>query len=225
MGAFDASFATDEDVAEVARGDYPLLVEEWSTKADGDDGNFDAGQPWNLLSNATDFAVRGVEVGHVCVLGRGHAQRLDVLGVAAVAAGSVTLRRIGQPAGEGQPPGPIAGATGRTYRFPTCGPALRTATLEIKRQLRVKDDAWLEAATDLRRAVVLYVLADMYDAQWRDMTNSSWRTKAKEKRDELAALLGNLNQTYGIGMPGRRPEAGILSLGDALSWRVPRIGD
>lgn len=234
MAAFDGLLATDEDVAWVAGGDYALVVPRWSTKAMGTDGNFSALARWELGSASTPFDQRGIVPGHICVLGKESSVKAEeVLGVAAVVSNAVTLKRVGQAPGEGDPPGPTAGAVNQPYRFPTCEPMLRVASREVRRSLRIKDDAWMEAASDLTQAVVLYVLAELYDAQWRDMGNSSWRSKAKEKRGQLEDIILNLNRTYGIEAPGRRAVYGTLTGNDpapnvtplGVYFRPPRVGD
>jgi hypothetical protein len=225
---FAGLLCTDEDVAEVAQGDYAGLVAKSSTKAGGDDGTFSAGARWTLTSPTEPFDERGVGPGHVCALskkGTGGALIVnDLLGVAAASAAGCTLKRLGQPAGRGRPPGPAAGVTGVTFSFPTVEPLIRLASAELRRQLRVKDDSWLEAVTDVRQAIIYWVLAQLYLQQYRDSSvNSAWRTKSKEYQALYDATRLSLERTYGIAVSGRRPATGRLA--DDPSWRVPSLGD
>ena len=63
-----ASYATDEDVAVRAPGDYSVLCPAWQTLSAGGDGVFAGGSPWVLSSASAGFSGQGAAAGHVVLL-------------------------------------------------------------------------------------------------------------------------------------------------------------
>ena len=61
-------YATDENIAIRASGDFTMLCPDWQKLAYGTDGAFAAGAPWVLTSASVDFAVAGVTTQHVVLL-------------------------------------------------------------------------------------------------------------------------------------------------------------
>src|SRR4051794_18663923 len=107
-------YCTDEDIALRALADYPVICPDSQKLAHGTDGAFAAAAPWTLTSQGVDFAGYGVHAGNVVHLTQPRSvyrNEGELFAVAAVAAGAVTLRRLGKPSGIGQPPAPAAGLT------------------------------------------------------------------------------------------------------------------
>src|SRR3954453_18345631 len=105
-------YATAENTATRASGDFAPLCPDWQKLASGPDGVFAAGSPWVLTSASVDFEAAGVGPQHVVLLrkptttfkGSG-----EFLAVDGASGHSITLRRLGTRPSQGQPPAPEAG--------------------------------------------------------------------------------------------------------------------
>ena len=62
------TYATDENIAVCASGDFAMLCPDWQKLAYGVDGAFASTSPWVLTSASVDFAAAGVTSGHVVLL-------------------------------------------------------------------------------------------------------------------------------------------------------------
>lgn len=114
--ALDVVYANDEEVCMIARADFASIAPKSSAYASGTDGVIAPGDRWTLTSDAVDFQAQGVEPNMVIQLsGAALKGSGELLAVESVAPGAVTLRRIGEPAGVGQPPAPAAGLTGVVF--------------------------------------------------------------------------------------------------------------
>src|SRR5262249_21315913 len=90
-------YATDEDIAVRAAGDFVLLCPQWQQMASGSDGYFSSSSPWILNSTGVNFAANGVQPNQVVQLtapktsfpGSGALFAID-----SVAGSSITLRRL-----------------------------------------------------------------------------------------------------------------------------------
>jgi hypothetical protein len=171
-------FATDEDIAVRAGGDYVTLTPAWQCMAQGNDGVFAANVPWVLTSASVNFANNGVKPNQVVSLTagtpigsfRGGGQ---LLAVDSVATNTITLRRLHKDLNVGQPPAPAAGLTAVTFTINTLDPQTEEASFDIKRRFGVdetiayRSSTWVFDLRDLRMAVVLTVLRDRYVAETR----------------------------------------------------------
>jgi hypothetical protein len=102
----DAWYVTDEDIAALADGDFQVVAPRDVAAAYGTDGVIAAGS-WSLVSNTVDFEAQGVAANMIIQLLDGSAGIKGsgiLMAVESVAGHSVTMRRIGQAVGWGQPP-------------------------------------------------------------------------------------------------------------------------
>lgn len=204
-------YATDENLAVRATGDFAVLCPDWQKQAYGADGVFSSGIPWVLTSATVDFQASGVAPGMIARLtgprtsfpGSG-----DMLAVDSVAGSNLTLRRIGQAPGVGAAPG-AAGVTGVTFAVLTMGPQIEEASYSLNRQWNI--DAGLPGRTpsdlydlrDLRQATVLTVLLRRYVAETRSKDGDfSLKIGAiKEALDEAQGRLSIRWGTSGVDPP------------------------
>lgn len=197
-------YATDEDIALRASADFTLLCPRDQKVASGSDGVFSPGSPWALTSATADFQALGATAGQVVqvqVSGTAPAPSPDCLVVAGVAPGSVTLRRKGQPAGVGMPPGPAAGAGGVKFKIVTLAPQIALVSADIDRRFGIANGASpgrsasaLADPGELRDAVVLTVLYRQYLDASREVAGAvdSFAAKARAVKADLDDLLARL---------------------------------
>jgi hypothetical protein len=197
MTPLDSLYATDEDIAVYAPSDFALLCPRDQTLARGGDGSFSPSDRWTLQSASVDFVARGLKPGHVVqLLGPPSTYPVpgDALVVTAVAAGSVTLRRKGQAAGIGQPPGPEAGASGVEFLVSTFAPQIEAACYDLDQRFGIdsrlpgRSRADLADPRELREATVLTVLHRRYVDLSRD-AEGPLSVKAALLRSELDRVL------------------------------------
>ena len=197
------AYASDEDLAIRAAADFVQLCPADQCVARGVDGAFSAQSPWTLSSATVDFDAFGVAPGMLAVvtLPRGASGSFDEqLVVGSVAPGAITLRRKGQAAGVGQPPG-LGGATGRKFAVLSMLPQLIRASYDLNRRFGVDDlvlgrrKADLYDAAELVHATALTVLAWQYPAQAgdaRDGKDDGFRGKGRLAGKELDDLLARV---------------------------------
>src|SRR5262245_5648288 len=124
-------YATDEDIAVRAGGDFILLAPPWQQMAAGTDGVFASGAPWVLTSASVDFQANGVQPNQVVLLS---APRTSfpgggrLLAIDSVASGAITLRRLHKELNVGQPPAPAAGLTSVAFSVTTLDPQIEEAS-------------------------------------------------------------------------------------------------
>jgi hypothetical protein len=199
MPTFDDLAATDEAVLIECAGDYPTLVPSHQRIAAGADGAITAGA-FVLTSASVDFAARGVSAGSVVVIRPGDPKHQDIGIVESVAAGSVTLRRVGLAAGEGQPFA-STNATALAFMSPTCHPQLRAAT----RRLQARYPTLAITSAGFAEAAVLMVLIDLYGALFRSGSSpfggggdkDNFAAKYRQYREELTELFARMDATNG----------------------------
>jgi hypothetical protein len=196
-------YATDEDIALRASADFSLLCPRDQKVAAGTDGAFFTSDPWTLTSATADFHALGVAAGQVVQLespGSGQPGG-EGLAVVSTAPGSVTLRRKGQPAGVGMPPGPAAGLGGVRFKVATLGPQVALAAADINRRFGIANGLYpgrnaseLADPGELRDAVVLTVLYRQYLDASREVAGpaDSFAAKAQAAKAELDDLLARL---------------------------------
>jgi hypothetical protein len=200
-------YATDENIAIRAGGDFSSLCPAWQKLAGGADGVFAAGFPWVLSSPSVNFEAAGVRAQHVVLLRkpatafRGSGELLAVDGAAGNA---ITLRRLGTPLNSGQPPAPAAGLEGVDFLIATFDPQIEEASFDLNRRLAIAPEiagrtpADLHDLRDLRQACVLAVLGQRYAAENRGQ-QGDFALKLAETKRELAEVLARLQVRWGTG--------------------------
>ncbi|HWE37720.1 MAG TPA: hypothetical protein VG406_14225 [Isosphaeraceae bacterium] len=208
MSTLTIVYAADEDLALRASADFAILCPADQTLAAGTDGAFTPDDPWTLRSSSVNFAAQGVAAGQVVQLTRpitAFPPPGEAMVVAAVAAGSVTLRRKGQAAGVGQPPGPSSGLVNVAFTIATLGPQIESASYELNRRFGIDDLIAGRRAADLydpreiRQATVLAVLARQYLAMSRATGDQgdAFASKARCLASELDDLLARAVVRWG----------------------------
>ncbi len=169
-------YATDEDIAVRAGGDWFLLCPSWQQMAYGSDGYFNSGLPWVLNSTAVDFASNGVAPNQVVQLSAPKANFPGsgaLFAIDSVSGTAITLRRLHEDLNVGQPPAPAAGLSGVTFTINTLNPQTEEASFDIKRRFGIDENiayrssSWVYDLRDLRMATVLTVLRDRYTQEAR----------------------------------------------------------
>ena len=200
-------FASDEDIAVRAGGDWFLLCPAWQQMAAGADGVFTSGHPWVLSSSVCNFASNGVSPNQVVQLsgpkssypGSGQLLAIDSISTDGT---SVTLRRLHKDLNVGQPPGPAAGLTGITFTINTLDPQIEEASFDIKRRYGIdetiayRSSTWVFDLRDLRMATVLSVLKDRYTAEVR-VERGDWSYKINLIRSQLDQVLDRVQVRWG----------------------------
>lgn len=193
-------YASDEDVAVRATGDFAVLAPDWQKAAFGIDGVFAPGAPWTLSSATVDFEAAGVRSGHVVCLRKPTSSFKgsgELLAVASAAGTSLTLRRIGAGLGEGAPPAPWAGISGVEYRIATLAPQIEEASFDLNRRFGIdplvssRSPAALFDRRELRAACVLTVLAQRYSAETRG-GEGDFPLKLQRINQDLSDVLARL---------------------------------
>ncbi len=210
-------YASDEDVAVRATGDFAVLAPDWQKAASGFDGVLAAGAPWTLSSATVDFEAAGVKSGHVVSLrkpatifkGAG-----ELLAVASAAGKNLTLRRIGAGRGEGAPPAPPAGVSGVEFLITTLAPQIEEASFDLNRRFGIdprvsgrSPDA-LHDRRDLRAACVLTVLAQRYAAETRG-SEGDFPLKLRRINQDLSEVLARLAVRW--NSPSGSPDSSMFS--------------
>lgn len=198
-------YATDEDIAIRCYSDFTVLTPSSSLLIAGADGVFDAADLWTLTSATVDFAARGLAVGHVVKLTKPQSAfkgKGEWLAVGAVAAGSVTLRRIGMDDGVGQPPSPIGGLTAVEFSVATLAPQIEQCSDELNRRFGIdpafamRAPSWIYDVRELREACMTTVLHRQYtvDARQKD---GDFAMKIRELCSARDAAIGRLQVRWG----------------------------
>ena len=208
MNTLNIVYATDEDIALRAPADFAILCPRDQKLAGGADGAFSPSDPWTLRSTSVDFSARGLSPGQVVLLTKPTATFRppgEALVIVSVAPGAVTLRRKGQPAGAGQPPGPAVGLSGVEFAINTLGPQIERASYDLNRRYGVDDLVAGRRAADLHdrrevcEATVLTVLSRQYLAMSRETGDQGdpFAAKAQLAKAELDELLDRVVVRWG----------------------------
>ena len=198
-------YATDENIAIRASGDFTMLCPDWQKLAFGTDGTFAAGAPWVLTSATVDFAAAGVTAQHVVLLrkpstvfkGSG-----ELLAVDSATDSGVVLRRLGSNLNLGQPPAPAEGLTGVEFLIASLDPQIDEASFDLNRRFSIdpnvagRSPADVYDLRDLRQACVLTVLAQRYAAETRT-DHGDFALKLTQVRQELSEVLARLTLRWG----------------------------
>lgn len=206
MSALATVYCTDEDIALRATVDYVNIVPRWQKLASGTDGAFALSTgAWTLASATVNFADVGLQPGHVVALtgprslfpGLGELFAVDSVG----AGGSVTLRRCGQVAGIGQPPGGTF-PTGVSFAVYTFGPQIDIASYDANKFFGIdpnfndRKPGNLYDTRELQQFVVLSVLRRAYIAVDKE-TTGDYERKLGLVTQELNDLQSRLTVHWG----------------------------
>jgi hypothetical protein len=198
-------YATDEDIAVRAGGDFITLCPPWQQMAYGTDGVFANGSPWILTSASVSFAANGVQPNQVVWLSAPKTQFPGggaLLAVDSVSGSAITLRRLHKDLNVGSPPAPAAGLTGVTFTINTLDPQTEEASFDIKRRYAIDEtivdraSSWVFDLRDLRMATVLSVLYARYSQEARSDRGDFARKIAVIKGD-LASVLDRVQVRWG----------------------------
>lgn len=203
MALLDVMYATDENMRVRLGPDFFTLAPRDQRIAHGTDGEFDVSDRWTLTSASVDFEAQGVAAGMVVQLVKRDvfAQPSESFAVDAVDGSSATLRRIGQAAGLGQPPGPVAGTTGVTFTIVTLSPQIEDASYDINRRFGVdpvhpgRTPGDFYDLREVRQATVLTAAHRQYLAMAREASEGdreSYYGKAASYKAELDDTLARL---------------------------------
>lgn len=198
---------TDADIALYATGDYAALASRWERVAENTDGAVPAAS--FVLTSATPFESRGVQVGHVVVFtghpgldARGNAKEIavaDAMPVASVSGNTVTLRRVGY--GQGKPPPGVTesvGVTGLSFFVPSLVSLITSEYASATNDLETVTDAATvdpEQVLTLTRLMVLRTLyftamrgGDPFEVKYKALdAQITARLKALSRKELLAA--------------------------------------
>lgn len=191
-------YCSDEYICSLIPGDFAALVPKDQVVAYGTDGVFSSGDLWTLSSATVNFQNQGVKVGHVVQLigppatfsGSG-----TKLAVGAVSGSTVTLRRIARPDTIGQPPSPIGGLTGVSFKVVTFDPQIEDVCYEINNKFGIDPNFMLSAPPQiydlrqLQRAAAITVIVRAYRTDTRSK-DGDFSLKLYRFENELSNALG-----------------------------------
>jgi hypothetical protein len=198
-------YATDEDIAVRAGGDFAILCPAWQSMAQGIDGFFGAGMPWVLTSASVNFESCGVQPNQVVWLTSPKSQYPGsgaLLAIDSVSTNSVTLRRLYKDLYVGQPPAPASGLSAVAFTINTLDPQSAEASFGIKRRFGVDENiaartsSWIYDLQDLRLATVLTVLYDRYTAETRS-DHGDFALKIKRSCQQLDDVIARVQVRWG----------------------------
>lgn len=175
---YRGAYATDETIYLVGGADFSVIAARSSEYAAGTDGVVEPGS-WVLTSDTEDFEAQGVSHGMMLEFkGPKKPARDPVPGtyikteffmaVDSVDGHTVTLRRPGEGAGKGNPPGGSVGLTGVHFEVKSFLPQLRDTADELNilfqadESLPYHGPADIQDAKVFRRVTAYRVLADAY---------------------------------------------------------------
>jgi hypothetical protein len=198
-------YATDEDIAVRAGGDFVTLCPIWQQMATGNDGVLSQGPPWSLTSPSVNFGSNGVNPNQVALFsapktafpGGGALLAIDT-----VSGNTITLRRLHKDIGIGQPPCPAAGLTAVSFLISTLDPQTEECSWDIKRRYGIDEQLLDRASTfiydlrDLRMATVLMVLQQRYIAETRS-DRGDFARKIGLITSQLDAVLDRVQVRWG----------------------------
>lgn len=214
-------YCSDEDVALRAPGDFAQLCPRSLKYASGADGVIASGAPWTLTSSAVlgqlaaltsgmvvELTTPG-KVGPAAPFGAG-----ELLAVDSASSAGAVLRRLGEAAGVGTPPGAPSGVAGVAFNCRSLVPVIRRACFDLDRRFGVDDlitgrrTADLYDPVELAQATVLLVLSWQYEGLARDAGKDGdfWKKREaieKELDDLIARSLVHWRPITSTGTPGQ----------------------
>jgi len=194
-------FCTDEDIAARFRADFVTLCGP-EYLARGSDGVFLPASPWTLTSALSAMEAQGVAPGNVFNLTAPPAafgSAGSLYAVDAVTGSSVALRRLNLSAGQGMPPGPVAGLVGVAFAAPTLRAQIENASYDLDRRYGIDSLITGRRQSDMfdprevRAACVLTVAADRYFDLARQGDNDLFYKKAAAATQQLRDLLDRVS--------------------------------
>lgn len=229
MDVFAGLPCNDVDIWSLyTEGDFATAVSKAERVAYGEDGAITGGS--FVLTSAFPFATQGVQVGHVCVLesyavGSQTKAIGDVLAVTAVTAGSptstLTLGRVGYPAGQGAYPARGMTLTNIKVFVPSLVAQIAGQWQEVERLIGVNTPADLVNPTDAKTITILKVLRWLYFAQARAVQGDSYWAKCQDLDKQILLELASLYRLYSQDTTqSLRPEAAFIP--DLPGERKPR---
>jgi hypothetical protein len=198
-------YATDEDIAVRAGGDFVTLCPLWQQMAYGVDGVFAANAPWVLSSASVNFQSNGVMPNQVVQLTAPKSQYPgggQLLAIDSVSGSSLTLRRLHKDLNVGQPPAPAAGLTSVTFTVNTLSPQIEEVSFDLKRRFGIDENiiarasGWIYDLRDLRMATVLTVLHERYIAETRS-DKGDFARKVGLIKSQLSEILDRVQVRWG----------------------------
>lgn len=201
-GTLQTIYCTDEHIAIRAPSDYTVLCPTANILAQGVDGVITASAKWKVYSRSVNFAAAGVTHGNVIVFtappsrfpGAGEQYAID-----SVDNESATVRRIGQPAGVGFPPGVGSNLSGVAFTVQTYQPQIEAVSFYLNRcyainpMIPARMPCQLYDLRDLRDACVLEVLCRRYLAEVNPSAASQALLKLKAFQEELELIRAGLH--------------------------------
>ncbi len=198
-------YATDEDVAIRACGDYPVLCPEWQKLAAGTDGVISSGTPWVLTSSSVNFQTNGVASNCVVILyapKSSFAGGGELFAIDSATGGSMMLRRLGQALNMGQPPAPAAGLTAVAFKVKTLAQQIEDASYDLNQRFGIdpnqpyRDTTFVYDLRILRQLCVLTVLQRQYTNEARGK-DGDFMEKLKRVNSDLNDLLDRSSLRWG----------------------------
>jgi hypothetical protein len=199
-------YATDEDIAVRAGGDFVTLCPAWQCMASGVDGSF-ASNGW-VLTSAVNFTTNNVMPNQVVRLSGGTPKGSfpgggQLLAIDSVSGNTIVLRRLHKDLNIGNPPAPAGGLTAVTFTINTLDPQTEEASFDIKRQFAIDESDSSRSSTslfdqrDLRLATVLTVLLDRYTAENRT-EKGDFSAKIKLIGVQLEVVTNRVQLRWGV---------------------------
>jgi hypothetical protein len=192
-------YATDEDIAVRAPGDFAALSPAHQVIASGTDGVTSGA---TLYSASASFLVAGIASGSIVSLSA-DATGLSptLMAVDSATSTTLTLRRIGSASDAiGQP---FPANSGIAYECRTFGPQIEDASYDLDRRYGIdanfldRSPSILYDLRELRQATVLSVLVRQYTSEARG-DSGDWAAKLKLARADLGDLLDRLTVRWGF---------------------------
>ncbi len=166
------SFASEEQLALRAPADFLAILPLEQAVASGIDGRLSPGDSWTLRSTSVDFQMQGVESGQLVRLSLATGPlpspgQLYV--VESVSGNAISIRRMGQPGGVGQPPAPLSGLEEVEFLIVTFMPQLVQSSEDVASRLGLASvgGALCDPIRDthtVRDLTILKVLYQLYEA-------------------------------------------------------------
>jgi hypothetical protein len=225
---------TDEDIADREPSDYFLVAPKNQELTAGVDGVFASNDRWNLKSVSADFRDPAIATGSMIKVtfpatGLGNNNRpvvrervrqfaVEIPDPLDDDVTKLLLRRQGLAAMEGEPPGPIGGATALRFVSLTVQPQIRQSARFLLQKYKTAIAKNAITQDDFENAAITLTLWNLYKAQCRmfgDKVNDDFAAKATAYRTELDAIYANLDDQTGTDdqangsivlgiLPGRR---------------------
>jgi hypothetical protein len=203
------TYCTDEDLALRCREDWLSVCPRSQVMAAGADGVFALGSLWTFTSASQDFGAQGVVAGGVAALtgprtapfyntGSG-----ELFAVAGVSGHSLSLRRLGKPAGQGAPPVTSAGLSSVEFRVVTLTPQIGEVSFDVEHFFGIsvpgrpeRDRSQLYDPTELREYTVLTTLRRAYVAA-STVKGADFAAKLALITSDLGELTARLRLRWG----------------------------